>query len=237
MANIYGDEKKNGARAQWEKMKDAPMKDKIQYIIQYYGIAIVLTIIGLWMVTSLVKNIIYNSVPNIIAGEFYSYSISETDGYEELRLKICEKMGVEESGYHIDIGGIAYASDNAEQAMTQLQKIMARMSAGDLDFLVGTSDFMTGYMYNGEDQDDPEYPFEDLSTILPAELFEKLDSEGRILYYKAASGDIPFAVSLSNSYISRLLDIPDGIENYASFVVTGKNREAFAAMLEVMLEN
>lgn len=237
MANVYGDEKTYGARAQWAKMKDAPMKDKIQYIIQYYGIAIVLSLIGIWMVVSLVRNIIYNSIPIILAGEFYSYSITADGGDEEIKLKLCEKMGYEEKDYHIDLSGMAFATDNPEQAMSQMQKIMARMSAGDLDFLVGTNDFMNGYMYNGENQDEPDYPFEDLSTLLPSDLFKKLDADGRIVYYDAAAGQIPYGVDLTSSYITRTLKIPDEVPNIAAFVVTGKNQEAFAAMLELMYEN
>lgn len=237
MANVYGDEKLTGARAQWAKMKDAPLKDKIQYILTYYGIFMLLGAIGIWMIVSLISSIIYNSIPNVIAGEFYSYSLTGEAGSDELRLKLCEKMELEEKDYHIDISGMAFASDSAEQAMSQLQKIMARMSAGDLDFLVGTEDFMKGYMQNGSDQDEPDYPFEDLRTILSADLLERLEAEGRVVHYDSAFGDMPFAVDLTASYITRTLDIPDEVQNIACFVVSGKNRDAFAALMELMLEN
>ena len=70
MAKVYGDE--ITGRDQWNKLKGAPLKDKLAYIWEYYHIHIIVVVSVVAFAVSMISSIIYNSIPNGVQGEFYS---------------------------------------------------------------------------------------------------------------------------------------------------------------------
>ena len=200
MGKFYGDEP--GAKDQWAKLKGAPFKDKVQYIAQYYGLAIGVTLFLIILAISLTKTIIYNSVPNVIAGEFYTEPINE-EVYEDLKLKLCNALGYDPKKYHIDLSTNLADANNTEQVYYQYQKLMARIAAKDLDFIQGIDTTFAPYI-SAENPDD--CAFYDLRNILSAETLARLEAEGRLVAIETDyAGSLPYAIDITGSELYNTL--------------------------------
>lgn len=226
MAKIYGDEK--GVKEQWAKLKGAPLKDKIQYILTYYGIAIAIVIALILIAISVTKSIIYNSVPVVIAGEFRTEPVDEA-GFEPLKEDLCTALGLNPDDYHIDLTSSLTDNNNMEQVYMMAQKFIARVAAGDLDFLQGNRQTFDQYMSDTEEDD---CAFADLRNVLSAETLNRLDQDGRLIYMDTTfAGRMPYLIDMTGSELyTRLGCYTD--ESLIGLVVSAKNTEAFEALCE-----
>lgn len=194
MAKIYGDEK--GVKEQWAKLKGAPLKDKVQYIATYYGLAIVITAALILIAVSIIKSVIYNSVPNVISGEFRTETLdnAQPDVFKE---DLCKEMGLDPDEYHIDISSALTDMNNLEQVYMMSQKLLARIAAGDLDFLQGNMETFEQYI-SAENEDD--CAFEDLRKILSEETLNRLEQEGRLVCIDTTfAGRMPYLIDITGT--------------------------------------
>ena len=100
MADIYGEG--SNSKKQWQKLKGAPLSEKIKYIATYYGIPIIAGIAIIVFAVSMTRSIIYNSIPKIIALECYS-GYGADNAEDNLMQAMSEKLGVDPSKYHIEV--------------------------------------------------------------------------------------------------------------------------------------
>ena len=192
MAKVYGDE--ITGRDQWKKLKGGPLKDKIAYIWEYYHIHIIVGIAFIVFAYSMISSIIYNSIPNVVDGEFLTAEMIESD-QEPLKLVLCEKLGYEPKKYHIDIASTAVSND-VSQVYTLQQKIIARIAAQDLDFIAAPEAYFSMFMST----DDPDgSAFADLRDILSADTIARLDAAGRLLYFENEYSDpYPYLIDITD---------------------------------------
>ncbi len=202
MAKVYGDE--ITGRDQWNKLKGAPLKDKLSYIWEYYHIHIIVVVSVIVFAYSMISSIIYNSVPNVVSGEFYSGELMKDD-LEELKVTLCEKLGYNPKKYHIDISSTAAAAGDASQIYTLQQKLIARIAAQDLDFLAAPEAYYALFM----SEDDPENnAFADLRTVIPEDTLARLEAEGRVRYFENNYSEaFPYLIDLTNSELYSYLEL------------------------------
>ncbi len=229
MADIYGEG--SNSKKQWDKLKGAPMKDKVKYIAQYYGIAILAVVVGIVFIVSLVRSIIYNSIPNIISVEAYSSVLSE-DVEDVMLEKLSTALQVDPSDYHIAFTSSLVSEGDIQQAYMQSQKIFARVAAGDIDAIIGKESLLISFM----SVDDPEScAFSDVRTYLSDEMYERLLQEDKIVFLKGAKEELPYAVDLTGTDLAETIGL-FGEGNLLAYVVTSKNADALRALSDMIYE-
>ncbi len=230
MADIYGEG--NNSKKQWDKLKDAPLKDKLKYIAQYYGIAIIAIIAGIIFIVSMTRTIIYNSVPVIISVEAYSSVVSDEAG-DRLMEKIAPKLDADPSKYHIEVTSSLIETSDIQQAYAQSQKVFARMAARDLDVVIGRESFLISYM----SKEDPENrAFYNLHDILSDELYERLLSEDKIVFLEGAEVEYPYGIDLTNTDLAETIGL-FGEGNVMTFVISSDRLDAQKAAAELIYED
>ena len=226
MAKVYGDE--GGDREQWAKLKGAPLKDKIAYFFTYYGLATFFIIVGVVFVVSFTVSYIRNSIPSVITGDFYTSLIRE-DCDEELKTVLCARLGYNPSKYQIAISSTVGISTDVQMAYTQSQKTIARIAAGELDFICADTALANSYM-NAEDGD--ANAFADLSAVFPEEDLKKLDESGHLLYYTMADGtSFPYLIELNGTWLSEFFGLTESNENRIGRIVSSKNSASYVQMI------
>ncbi len=232
MAKIYGDEK--GAKGEWDKMKGEPLTVKLEWIIQYYGILILAVIFGIIAAISLIKGCIYNSIPNVITGEFQTaYMDAESPAKEEMKVYLCEQLGLNPDKYHIDLASSVVDPSDYELMITQAQRLSARIMAKELDFLAADEMTFLAYM----DPNDLEASaFADLRTVMPEEIFSRLESEGRILYLEKGGQkyDYPYLIDIRNSEFFDRLGLVSVGECYMGITVNGEHHDNMIEVLKLI---
>lgn len=230
MADIYGEG--SNSKKQWDKLKGAPLKDKVKYIAQYYGIAIIAIVAFIVFAVSMTRTIIYNSIPKIISLEAYS-GFGADDAEDNLMKVLSEKLGVDPKKYHIEVAFSGASTTDVQQAYTLAQKIIARIAAADLDVCIGREELLMSYM-NGESAEDGA--FYNLQTLLPADLYSRLEADDRIVYYDASYGKVPYAIKVDGSHLEELIGtFNEG--DIMTFVVSSKVPESQKAVAELIYDN
>ncbi|MBR6321905.1 MAG: hypothetical protein IKR59_03465 [Lachnospiraceae bacterium] len=227
MADIYGEG--SNSKKQWQKLKGAPLSEKIKYIATYYGIPIIAGIAIIVFAVSMTRSIIYNSIPKIIALECYS-GYGADNAEDNLMQAMSEKLGVDPSKYHIEVAFSGASTTDVQQAYTLSQKIIARIAAGDLDACIGRPELLGAYM-NPESIADGA--FYDLRKLLSADLVSRLEADGRLVYYEIDGENIPYAIDVDGSHLEELIGVFNSGDILA-FVVSSKNVDGQKALAELI---
>ncbi|MBQ6551620.1 MAG: hypothetical protein IJL78_09455 [Lachnospiraceae bacterium] len=228
MAKVYGDE--ITGKDQWNKLKGAPLKDKISYIWEYYHIHIIIAVALIVFAVSMIRSIIYNSIPNVVDGEFLMAEMLEDDTQEELKEILCEKLGYEAKKYHIDLSSTALSS-NAQEVYTLVQKVIARIAAQDLDFIAAPEAYFSMFM-SPEDEDSSA--FADLRTVLSEETVARLEAAGRLRYFENDYTDpYPYLIDITDCEFYRYLGF-FSTECYMGITVNAPHPEALEAILTMV---
>lgn len=232
MAKVYGDEQ--GDKAQWAKLKGAPFKDKVEFFFTYYGILTAVVIVVLIFVISMTVNIIRNSRPVVIAGEFQGTTIRK-EAEEDLYAVLADRFSLNMKKNRMDITYSVVDSANYEQRSAQTQKTFARLVAGDMDFLGAPMASFSPYM---DPTDYTDCAFVDLNEVLDAETIAALSSEGRLVYYEMDDGSsFPYLILVDDSTFYDFFEIFLK-DYYIGYTATGKHPEAFQEMISyLMIEN
>ncbi len=182
MARIYDDDR--GIKEQLEKLKGQPLKVKVEYFFQYFGLATAIILGVIIAIVAITITVIQNKRPRVIQGESYSLYIN-MDKNEEFKEELCEKLGMNPDETLIDLNYTVSTDSDAEYAYSVQMKIAARLAASDLDFIIGVESLMISYA-KGETIE--ETYFYDLRELLPEETFNELDRLGRICWVTANDG-------------------------------------------------
>ena len=227
MAKVYGDE--GGAKEQWNKLKDEKLSKKIEWIWSYYKTGILFGIGGAVVLALVIIAVVKNSVPKVITGEFFIPTAIQTDEEKDvLKDQLCSDLGLDSSKYTISLDITVINDVNTDQLVTQIQKTAAEVAAKSLDFIVGAQGSFLSFM---DPSDKGSCALGDLSEILPEDLFEKLDSEGRILYYTTDfAGEMPFIIDIKGTELYTLLGLYSDTA-YIGIPVTAPRTDAVLDLL------
>lgn len=233
MGKVYGDE--ITAKDQWNKLKGHPFKEKAEFIAQYYGILIVAVILFIIAAISITKSVIYNSVPNIISGDFYSLQINQGKE-DDVKNAICEYLGYDPEEYHISLGNSFVASSDSEAYYYQSMKLIAQINAKDLDFIIADQATVDQYMQVGSDG----YGcFADLRDFIPADMLAEFESEGRVLYYEPKGEGIsiepyPYLVKATHTKLFDMVEAAGLEDSYIAIAINTERKEAVRGLFELL---
>ena len=232
MAKIYGDEK--GDKAQWAKLKGAPLKDKVEFFFTYYWVHTLAVVIGLIFVISITTSIIRNSKPVVISAEFQG-TVMREDAGEDLHAVLADRLGLNMKKTRIDITSSVFDTANYEQRSAQTQKIFARLATGDMDILGAAEPTFQMYM---DPTDIGGCAFADLREILDEKTVSVLESEGRLVYFEMDDGTrFPYLIKTDDSYFYEFFGFI--LEDYyIGCCVTSQHQDAIReAISYLMIEN
>lgn len=195
MAKIYGDEKT--AKDEIAKIKALPWKEKFPYIWEYYKIWIVGTILVAACAVSITLSVIENLKPTLISGILVN-NFQNTDEDEVFTSGFTEYLGQNSNDVHVTLSGNMFLTPGSmdENTYTTVQKILVQVASRDLDFIA--SDESVVHYYCADDPEDIIYA--NLEEILPEDIFNTLESQGKILYSTDINGNqFPAAVDLRDT--------------------------------------
>jgi len=228
---VYDDQ--TGAKEEWAKLKDATLKQKLQYLIEYYGLAALVVLAVIIFLATYIPACIRNSRPNVISGEFLMVEPSE-EGIEELRLLMCENLGEDPEKIGISISNKLIDTEDISQLSTMSELIVARIMAKDVDFYYGPLDLLAGYI-NTEDYDG-NY-FASLYDFLPEDLVATLEAQGRLLYLQMADGtSFPYLINPNGSRLMDMLDLYDTTDGYIALVINSEHADALVELCRLIAE-
>ena len=197
MAKIYDNQK--GPKDEWAKLKNEPLKVRLQWLLEYYGLAALGIAVGLFVLISIIITVIINKMPRVVIGEFFSEA-ADVSYNERMKEELCGILGYDVKKYQIDISSTAGTFAPAESYL-QIQRLSARVNAQDLDFVVANLKLFKDFT----DPTDPDAAmFKDLRDFLPEQTLKALDEAGRLVCIECDYGSIPFCIDIKGT---RLYDL------------------------------
>ncbi len=150
-------------------IKNAPLKKKIEYFLDYYKWPTIIAIVVIAFVVSYIVHLI--TAPEILMNGIMINTYSEEDFITDLTTGFTDAYGIDSSDYEVSINStVSYITGEASAYSNQeaVQLIHTQTGAGILDIMVGDLAAMTEFVGSGF--------FTDLTTFLTGEQIEKYES-------------------------------------------------------------
>ena len=148
-----------------EYFETATTKEKIAYLIQYYGIRTILICIAALFIGSWIYHLITDP-ERILSGTFVNYNLYDTTlNIDELEKDFLSAQKIDESEYMADfLTNITIVQSEEATGQQNDQTLYTQIASGVLDFAVADIEVLKNYAYG--------YHFADLTTILSKEQIE-----------------------------------------------------------------
>ncbi len=227
MPKVYENQK--GPRDEWAKLKNEPLKVKLQWLLEYYGLVGLGILIGIFVLISITVTVILNKMPRIITGEFYT-EVADTEYNEALKEELCRSLDYDAKQYQIDINSVS-ATLTTEDTALKIQRLMARVAAEDIDFLVAGAKLFRDYT---NPSDPSGSMFRNLREILDEDMLKQLDDAHRLLYVSTDNGLQPFAIDVKGSRFAEVYKL-QAPEEYIGFVYNAPHQDGILALVKLYL--
>lgn len=148
-----------------EYFATATTKEKIAYLVQYYGIRTLLIGIAVFFIGSWIYHLITDP-ERILSGTFVNYNLYDTTlNVDELEKDFLSAQKIDESEYMADfLTNITIVQSEETAEPQSVQTLYTQIASGVLDFAVADIEILKNYAYG--------YHFADLTTILSEEQIE-----------------------------------------------------------------
>lgn len=219
-----------------EKKKFGSMSnhDKFQHILEYYKWHIIIGVASLIFIYSLLNMYIFNPAPKsslevAVIGNYVSHEVTG-QLEEELRQQFPE---LREDNHEIRIIPVGFGQGDADPMtmMANTQKLVAMVSAKELDIIVGSKELMLGYAGQGF--------FADLSKRLVGEEFDKIKDnviETKVIIESEQDKEPhPYLVDISG--FKSLNDGIDGEDLYMGVLVNTTREDATKAVFDYFYQH
>ena len=230
MANIYG--KKPNIKLQWEKVKDAPFKEKAEWCVQYFGLYALIAVAVIVIISALTVTVIRNKQPELI-NIFCWDAMFENQEDKALLEALAEKLGKDPAKEKLTLNGALTDEDASGYYVYQREAIFARVAGKTLDIVAGREDGLNGFL-------NPEEPgnsiFTTLDEVISAESYNALLECGRIRFVELSDGtSAPYFINIAGSRLAQILNISS--EAYCIGIsCTAPHPESIEALLKIVLE-
>lgn len=180
-------------RAEKKKLKNMSMKEKLQYIWDYYRIPILVISLGMIMAIFIIKDVISNNRPThlyaCMLNSNYSYDndtelINEYINYADIDTQAEQLI--------LDFSMQIHLDDADQMSLAYQQKIMALFAADELDVLVGDEQIVKSYAEADG--------FANLEEFLPDDLKSELAEKGYSYYHYTSEdgGSVPIGLYMDS---------------------------------------
>lgn len=179
------------------KMKGQPLSVKLGYFKDYYLKITLVVIVIIVAAIGLIVSIVNQPDDTAFAGYFINCSVPVPD--DTLINQYIDESGIDTKKHDVYLEtslSISEGDTNQDPyAYVAIEKVMAIISTGELDVIVG-DDVATNYYADGD-------CFLDITTVLPKDLLDKF--QNKLYYYTREDGtSIPVGIYIDDS--SKLQD-------------------------------
>lgn len=221
-------------RLQWSKMKDRPLKEKLEYFFTYYGWHIFAVAFGLLLTASLTVALVSNRDTVILTGDFYT-QVMEDNNPQAFTEALCNELELNPKRSRVALSGTylpEHEELDAETKYAANMRLSVKTSAKGLDFwAAGVSQFME-YIH----PEDPSNNFcADLTTVLSAEQLETLKQLGRLRTVELNGTEVPLFIDIGSSRLAEMMGVTTD-ECLICFIVTSPHADAFRAMINLLID-
>ena len=154
---------KEQSKTEKKKLKDMTLKEKIEYIWEYYRLHIIGTIIIIFIAGSIINGILNPPLPpfaGIALYEIYLGENFENEFEQTITEKLINDPALEKLYIHSFISG---GDPSAEMALGQ--KLMAMLTTNELDLFIAETDVFKDFIY-----EDMLLPINEAGIFVPEEL-------------------------------------------------------------------
>lgn len=154
------------ARKHWKELKDKPFKKKLEHIVTYYGVMIVILTTALVMAIAYIVHLttLKDSVLNITC----LGASAAQEKVQALENGFVEHMGIDREQYEIDISTqLSSYTQGGDKAYDAAEVIIALAASQAVDAIVSDNTTLIPYMY--------QRLFADLTDVLSAKQQEKYE--------------------------------------------------------------
>lgn len=212
-----------------QKMKGKGLKANFQYFWDYYKIPTLAVIVIGIMLFSIIKTTVTAKDPAFTAMMINAFEEPDSASFAEyIGIDTEEYEVFFDTGYHM----VADIDKGDQTTYVNAQKIMAVISTGTADVMVGDPAIIAHYMQSDI--------FADLRDILDEETFKKLDAEGKIIYGQLLDDEteelsdplLPLAIEVADA--PALTSAPSFLSDsvYLSFIVNTSHPDYCKAFYE-----
>lgn len=232
-------------KAQWQALKDKPLKDKLKYIFTYYWAAILGVVCVIAFGASWISGIL--SQKDIALSGYLLNSLTDSSYAGNLPLEFMEHQQIDSDIYdfRLTTDTVYSSSEISDTSIAVLESIMVQAATGELDFIVAdleTYPTLSAYFTDlgtvlTQEQlekwgDNLVYVEKDALERLTSDNFEELEIPQYYLTDEGLTNPVPLGIRLPDS--CRLLDayvFPQGNVIFG-IAYNAKNTENALAFLE-----
>jgi len=166
-------------RAEWDKMKDRPFKEKLDYFWEYYKVHVIVAVIAIIVIVSVIRS--------FVTSRDYALFIAVVDSGDQMgeqtsvwSEELADVLGIDKDRYEVFIDtSIEFGGDrtSSQSDFVAAQKLTALLTSRSMDIMLADMTVFEQYAQNE--------CFVDLRTIYSEEQLSEM--EGLIYYTDAAT--------------------------------------------------
>lgn len=231
---------KDTPKSEWKKIKHLTFKEKLEYIWNYYKWPICIIIVLISFIIIWADAFKENQKDTFIRGAMinkFEFLVTNSVYFPETYAAFRE-LDPEKQNAELNINYVIN-EEYRKETTTTYQNLMAQIMSKELDFMASDQETLASYNKLNS-------VFSDLRAVLPTELFEQLDTEGRIVWMHEYTSQpsqtelieseekYPLLINFSDSHLTTGLKLRDK-ELYVAFIINSKNVDEFPYFIEYML--
>ena len=183
-------------KAEWDKMKDRPFKEKLSYFWEYYKVHTIAAVIGVIFVVALIRSFVTSKDYALYIAIIDSYDPSgeATQNWPE---ELADTIGFDRDDYEVFIdSSFSFGADgtSARADYVAAQKLTALLTSRSMDIMIADMTVFEQYAQND--------CFVDLRTIYSE---EELSAMEGLIYYTDAATFADYQSAEANVYEKQLL--------------------------------
>lgn len=157
-------------KAEWEKMREKPLSERIAYFLSYYKWYAVAAIAVLALIATILVGNLLKKEPVLSGVMLNSSTATSESAFDDFSKRFLDETGIDSEEFEVSItSNLTYRpedQENAESNYATVQTLAAQAAGALLDFIVGDISTMQNLGYSGF--------FTDLSELLTQEQMQQL---------------------------------------------------------------
>lgn len=150
-------------KKRWESLKGRPLQEKMEYIKEYFGLQILAVLCVLVLVVTLCVKI---ATEKDVALSIACINATPYGDSQKFQQTISKAAGIDLSKSEIKIStDLICDQGDVQKNYYSMQRLIAQLTAGELDALASDEDAIASYMYQDA--------FQDLSQVLDVQALEE----------------------------------------------------------------
>jgi len=187
-------------RLEIAKLRKMPIKDKLEYIWEYYKIHIAAILILLFIIGSLLNNLLVNPVPDTVLFVSWNAGFAYDEQLTELADVLSMQLVLDARKESITINRIFMSDDDPQMAMASISQLVAMVSAGVIDVFILDSDLLDSYSGSGYIRPIDDI-LADVQSVNPA-VYERIFDEVKLALHSLEEDHVEersMGISIENS--------------------------------------